>query len=44
MNVFIRCEICVKKCPHRHGLNKTTGARVDGCIVDERKINKENEQ
>lgn len=40
MNVFVRCEFCVKKCKHRKEVNRTTGDIVDGCIVDERDVDK----
>lgn len=38
--VFVRCEFCVKKCKHRKEVNRTTGDIVDGCIVDERDVDK----
>ena len=40
MNVFVRCESCVKKCKHRNEVNRTTGDTVDGCIVNERDVDK----
>ena len=40
MNVFVRCESCVKKCKHRNEVNRTTGDTVDGCIVNEHDVDK----
>lgn len=39
MKVFVRCEICLRKCKHRGEKNKVTGDKVDGCIVSEEKFN-----
>lgn len=39
MNVFVRCEICRRKCKYRGSVSKTTCDRVDGCIVAESEIN-----
>lgn len=40
MNVFIRCEMCRKKCKHRGEVHKRTEDVVDGCIVDEKNYKK----
>ena len=40
MNVFVRCESCMKECKHRNEVNRTTGDTVDGCIVNERDVDK----